>query len=239
MVSVVAHRGFSGKYPENTEIAFMKALELGVETIELDVRLSRDMELIVIHDSTVDRTSDGSGIIDQMTLREIKAFDAGSWFRKEFEGQRFLTFSEALDLIGKKVALNVHVKPSQYDRQRIIPLTIQQIEQRGLLGTAFIASDQESIEFARRIQPGLDICNLSKRPMDTYINRSLSVGCRILQPSNKDVDIEFVSEAHNNGMEVNPFHADDAEEMKRLTECGVDGMLTNYPDRLLALRRRL
>ena len=78
-VRVVAHRGFSGIYPENTEIAFRRALELGVDTIEFDLRLTYDNHLVAIHDPTVDRTSDGSGAVSELTLEEIKALDAGSW----------------------------------------------------------------------------------------------------------------------------------------------------------------
>ncbi|MCK5119764.1 MAG: hypothetical protein KAQ78_09275, partial [Candidatus Latescibacteria bacterium] len=83
------------------------------------------------------------------------------------------------------------------------------------------------------------ICNLSTEPKETYIARSRAIGCRILQPGNAQVDRAFVEEAHRYGMEVNPFYADEVDEMRRLIACGVDGILTNYPDRLLALRREL
>lgn len=239
MVKVVAHRGCSGKYPESTEIAFRKALELDVDMIECDVHLAKDESLIVIHDPTVDRTSDGSGKIDQMTLPQIKELDAGSWFREEFSGQHFLTLQEALDLTGGKVRLNVHIKAYEHDRERVVALTVQELERRHLLRQAFVASDVASIAVVKRIQHALDVCNLSTQPTDTYIPRSLAVGCRILQPGNEQVDRKFVEEAHRYGMEVNPFYADDIQEMCRLIECGVDGILTNYPERLLELRESL
>ena len=236
MVKVVAHRGFSGKYPESTEIAFLKALALDVDMIEFDIHLSGDGELIVIHDPTVDRTSDGSGRIDQMTLTEIKALDAGSWFGETFRGQRFLTLQETLDLMEDKVRLNVHIKVCEHNREKAVSLTVQELKRRALLRQAFIASDQETIELTKRIQPELEICNLSTQPKETYISRSLAIGCRILQPGNAQVDRAFVEQAHRNGMEVNPFYANDVDEMRRLISCGVDGILTDYPDRLLAVR---
>ncbi len=239
MVNVVAHRGYSGKYPENTEIAFREALALRVELIEFDVQLSRDEALIVSHDPTVDRTSDGSGEIARMTLSEIKALDAGSWFDRAFSGQRFLTLRETLDLMDDTVRLNVHVKASGHDRQKVVSLTVRELERRSLLRQAFIASDQETIELVKQIQPELEICNLSTQPKETYVARSRALGCRILQPGNAQVDQAFVEEAHRCGMEVNPFYADELDEMRRLIACGVDGILTNYPDRLLALRREL
>ncbi|MCE2447759.1 MAG: hypothetical protein J4F35_05025 [Candidatus Latescibacteria bacterium] len=110
MVVNVAHRGASGNYPENTLIAFQKALEIGVDEIELDIYMTKDDHLIVMHDSTVDRTTDGTGAIAKLTLAEIKALDAGSVFGEQFRGERVPTWEEALDLVQGKVRLNVHLK---------------------------------------------------------------------------------------------------------------------------------
>ena len=239
MVKVVAHRGFSGKYPENTAVAFQEALALDVDMVEFDVRLCRDGVPVVMHDATVDRTSDGCGRIGQMTLAEIKALDAGGWLAEPFGGERVLTLYEALDLLGHKVGLNVHVKAGDEDRAEVIRMTVAALAERDLLETAFIASDQASVIFAKDILPELAVCNLSTTPKETYIGRSLSFGCEILQPGNAQVDAEFVQEAHRHDLEVNPFYADDEAEMRRLIACGVDGILTNHPDRLLALRQTL
>ena len=96
MTNVVAHRGFSSSYPENTAIAFQKAIELGVECIEFDVHLTRDGHLVVIHDGMVDRTTDGTGRVDELTFAEIKRLDAGTWFSPEFATQNILTLAETL-----------------------------------------------------------------------------------------------------------------------------------------------
>ena len=128
MVNVVAHRGFSGKYPENTQIAFEKALALNVEMIELDLHISRDRHLIVIHDPTVDRTSDGTGKVEELTLAEIKSLNAGSWFAPEFHDQKFLTFQEALDIMANKVRLNIHIKAYDHDREIIVPLVVEEVK---------------------------------------------------------------------------------------------------------------
>ena len=236
MVQAIAHRGFSGKFPENTAIAFREALALGVEAVEFDVHLSRDRVPIIIHDATVDRTSDGSGRVDRLTLAEIRTLDAGSWFDSAFSGERFLTLQEALELLGGQVRLNVHVKATDQDRQEVVSLTAGLLEERRLLGSAYLASDEDSIRLAAQVTPELSTCNLSTKPKETYVDRSASVGCRILQPGNAQVDEAFVSDAHGAGMEVNPFYADDEAEMRRLAAFGVDGILTNRPDRLLGLR---
>lgn len=236
MVNVIAHRGFSAKYPENTEIAFLEAIALNVDMIEFDVQLSRDAALVVVHDPTIDRTSNGRGKIDQMTLSEIKALDAGSWFGDEFKGQCFLTLQQALDILDSGVRLNVHIKAYEHTRQQLVSLTVQELARRNLLRQVFVGSDQQTIELAKSIRPELEISNLSIDPEDTYISRSLAIGCRILQPLDTQVDPTFVKNAHCQGMEVNPFYANDVHEMSRLIQCGVDGILTDYPDRLLALR---
>ncbi len=237
MIQVIAHRGFSGKFPENTAIAFREALSLGVEAVEFDVHLSRDGSPIVVHDATVDRTSDGSGRVDGLTLSEIRTLDAGSWFGKAFRGERFLTLQDLLELLAGQVRLNVHVKANDHDRHEVVSQTASALEERELLQSAYLASDEDSIRLASRIAPDLPTCNLTTQPRDTYIDRSASAGCRILQPGNAQVDEDFVSDAHRGGMEVNPFYADDEAEMRRLAAAGVDGILTNRPDRLLALRQ--
>ena len=235
-INVVAHRGFSGRYPENTAVAFREALALGVEMIEFDVHLARDESLIIIHDGTVDRTSDGTGRVAELSLREIKRFDAGGWMGQTFQGERFLTLSETLDLVGGKARLNVHIKAYNHDRERLVPLVARELERHNLLSSSFVAADQKSTVLVKRLLPELTTCNLSTTPRETYIDRSLSVRCRIIQPGNQQVDKEFVEEAHHHDLEVNPFFADDEAEMRRLITCGVDGILTNRPDRLKMLR---
>ena len=236
-VAVVAHRGASGRFPENTLPAFEEAVRLEVEMVEFDVHLTADGQMVVIHDATVDRTSNGSGQVAKMTLSEIKELDAGGWFGEEFSGGRFPTLTETLDLISSEVRLNVHVKAYGEDRERLVPLVVQELVRRDLLQTAFVASDQESLALARRVDAEVGICNLSTNPPESYVRRSQGIGCRILQPGNSVTTSELVSEAHQLGMEVNPFYADEEEEMKRLIECGVDGILTNYPERLQDLLR--
>ena len=236
-VRVFAHRGFSGIYPENTQIAFYRALELGVDAIEFDVRTTKDGHLVAIHDPTVDRTSNGSGAVLELTLEQIKDLDAGSWVSHEFAGQRFLTLPEVLDMLGHRAELNIHLKADKSTRDEMVHRTTTEIEARNLLDEAFVASDQETIGLCRQIQPGLRTCNLTTAPFDSYISRSRALGCKILQPKNADVDIDFVLEAHSLGMVVNPFYADDPEEMRRLIDCGVDGILTNRPDLLMGIVR--
>lgn len=232
-IAVVAHRGASGDFPENTASAFQEAIRLGVEAIEFDVQLSRDQRLVIIHDSAVDRISDGSGRVAEMSLAEIKELDAGSWFAERFAGEHFLTLEEALDLIPREMRLNAHIKASDENREVLAPLVARELVQRDLLQTAFVTGSEPNVIAARRSVPDLEICTNQSVP------RCVEIGCRILQPANGITTPELVEEAHRHGMEVNPFYADDETEMRRLIECGVDGILTNLPRRMQDLLRSL
>lgn len=116
-IMVIAHRGFSGQAPENTLASFQKAVELGSDMIELDVRFSKDGQVVVIHDDTIDRTTNGRGKVADYTLKELKQFDAGSWFAPQFSGERIPTLKEVLELVKGKVLVNIEIKdesPGQY-----------------------------------------------------------------------------------------------------------------------------
>ena len=139
--------------------------------------------------------------------------------------------------VSSGVRLNIHIKAYDEDRDKVVSLTVSELVKRNILNQVFVASDEESIALAKSIEPKLEICNLSTTPIETYISRSAAVKCRILQPGNQQVNAELVADAHAHGMEVNPFYADDEDEMRRLIECGVDGILTNHSNRLQALLR--
>ncbi len=238
-LAVVAHRGASGTCPENTAAAFAEALRLGVDSIELDIHRSADGGLIIIHDRSVDRTSNGKGRVAELTTTQIAGLDAGSWYDPAFAGQRFLLFDEALDLIPDSVRLNVHVKADDEDRPQVAPEVVDVLVARGRLENAFIAADAAALRCARERAPKLQICNLSVRPAEDYVARCAQIDCLILQPGHAMTTLELVEDAHEHGMEVNPFFADEEPEMQRLIDCGVDGILTNFPERLQHLRRSL
>jgi glycerophosphoryl diester phosphodiesterase len=201
--------------------------------------LTRDERLVVIHDGAVDRTSDGTGKVSEMTLAMMKALDAGTWRDTRFAGQRFLTLDETLDLMPPETRLNVHIKATEEDRERVMALTAGTLLRRDRLSTAFVASDEKTLQAARQIAPDVTICNLSTQPAETYVERSWAIGCRVLQPGNRMTTPELVAAAHHYGMEVNPFYANDESEMRRLIGCGVDGILTDFPERLMRLREIL
>lgn len=138
-----AHRGYSANHPENTLAAFEAALDAGAEGIELDVALSSDGELVVIHDETLDRTTDGEGPVSALTLDELRALDAGSWFAPEFAGQRLPLLSEVLDLVGGKMLVNIEIKPEAARVPAEVPVEQQVVDlvrERGVMDSVIISS---------------------------------------------------------------------------------------------------
>lgn len=113
-IYVAAHRGWSSLYPENTLLAFKKAIAIGVDQIETDVRLTRDGELVCIHDSTVDRTTNGTGKVSDLTLAELKALDAGAWKGESFAGERIPTFIEFMELVSQHPTLTLDIELKEY-----------------------------------------------------------------------------------------------------------------------------
>jgi glycerophosphoryl diester phosphodiesterase len=236
MVANVAHRGASGNYPENTLIAFQKALEIGVDEIELDLYLTKDDRLIIMHDSTVDRTTDGTGAISELTLAEIKALDAGGVFGEQFRGERVPTWEEALELVQGKVGLNVHLKEGgnpdgHYERKVAKALIDFHMVEDSIL-TCSDASVGIFADIDSRIECRIFRAN---RTPEEYIRKSVEMGLRTMQPGRDITTRDFIQKAHAAGRIVHVFYADTPEDMCAYIEIGVDGILTNYPERLKAV----
>ena len=236
MVANVAHRGASGNYPENTLIAFQKALEIGVDEIELDLYLTKDDHLIVMHDGTVDRTTDGTGAISELTLDEIKTLDAGRVFGEQFWGERVPTWEEALDLVQGKVRLNVHLKEGgnpdgHYERK-----VAKALDDFHMVESSILACNDASVGIFAEIDSQIE-CRIfrANRTPEEYIRKSVEMGLRTMQPGRDMTTRDFVQKAHNAGRIVHVFYADTPEDMRAYIEIGVDGVLTNYPERLKAV----
>jgi glycerophosphoryl diester phosphodiesterase len=158
-VSVVAHRNASGDFPENTAVAFQEAIDLGVDMIEFDVQLTADRCLVICHDPSVDRTSDGAGRIGEMCMAAIEELDAGSWFSDKYAGERFATLGETLDMMPGGMRLNVHIKASDESRDALVPLVVDELVRRNLTASSFATGNAST---ARRA--GARSRHVSSRP---------------------------------------------------------------------------
>ncbi|NLN27275.1 MAG: hypothetical protein GX161_03575 [Firmicutes bacterium] len=158
MLEILAHRGNMHWYPENTLLSFAKALEAGSTMIETDLAMTADEHIVLIHDRTVDRTTDGTGKVADLTLEEIKQLDAGSWKGAEFAGQRIPTLAEALDFVGNRARFVLEIKPkdmSDDDIRRLLHLTCAVLSEKGALDNVIFSSvEMRALQLVLELQPG-------------------------------------------------------------------------------------
>jgi glycerophosphoryl diester phosphodiesterase len=227
----VAHRGDPEHAPESTLPAFAAAVALGVDMVEFDVHRLADGALVVMHDATVDRCTDGSGALAEMTLAEVRALDAGSWFAAEFAGTRVPTLAETLAAISAPILLNIHLKTVPDPSWGFEQSVLAEIEAADATPRALIVHhDLPTLERVRALAPELRYCLLPDGPDGfAYLDRAARAGFDVLQPGRSMMSAEFCRAVHDAEMTANVFYADDADTMRRYIAWGIDGILTNRP----------
>lgn len=224
-----AHRGDNYCAPENTLPAFELAIAKGAHQIEFDLRTTSDGRLLVLHDQTVDRTTNGSGRLCDLTFTQARALDAGSWKGPEFAGVQLPTFREVLALVppGLWVNCQLYLDPLH------LPLVIEQIREFNLLEQCFLTCDAPQIAAARQVQPDVLICSTDgqRGPDSDYPDRTIALGAQFIQLWGwADCMPEVVDQLHAHNVQVNYFGTSEAAEMRRLIEAGVDFVLTDHLD---------
>lgn len=233
-----AHRGDQACAPENTVAAFRSAVEKGAAMIEFDVQATRDGRLVIMHDPKVDRTTDGTGNVSDLTFDEIRALDAGGWFRPEFKGERVPTLEETLEAIPETVLCNVHLKNSP----GVAVETARVLRERNRLDGCFLACTVNQAEEARAAVPGVFICNMDRQGPDraAYVKQTLDLGTAFIQlhvGQGLDGLKEDVSRLHAAGIRVNFFGAQEAGLIRTLADAGVDYILTDDLDLCMRVLR--
>jgi len=244
---IIAHRGSSGEYPENTLSAFTAAARDGADWCELDVQLSRDGILVVIHDSTVDRTTDGHGGVAAMTIAELKTLDAGGKFNRKFHeksdgksaakfiGERLPTLDEVFDAVAGRCGLNIELKAKGTGRA-----VADLIRRRDAYDSAIVSSfDRDELAIVARTDPTIRLGVLGERHPAAMFEAARTLGAWSVNPRFDLATAEFCAEAHRRGLRVLTWTVDAPDVMRRLASIGVDGIMTNYPGRLHNLVRNL
>ncbi|KFM94283.1 glycerophosphodiester phosphodiesterase [Paenibacillus macerans] len=237
---VAGHRGYKSAYPENTLLAFRKALDLGVDMLEFDLRLSKDGVLMVIHDATLDRTTNGTGPVGGHTLEELKKLDAGGWFGREFTGLQIPTLEELIALLASypDVLLNVEIKPAE-DAKQAADQAVALLERAGFLArclftcfdAAVLAHIHDTYGLKTQGFPAELMSGFVPGEAGTYSKMwALGLEMKLLTP-------ERVREFHGLGLLVWSYCPDETEQVQYSVECGVTGMTCNNPLPALHFRR--
>jgi glycerophosphoryl diester phosphodiesterase len=221
-VRVIAHRGFSGVYPENTLLAFQKSVELGVDFVELDIHQTIDKEIVVCHDHTIDRTTDGNGYIKEMTYEEIKRYDAGKW--KGYPGEKIPLLKEVFEKFGNKIKILIEIK--ECDVSALIKLIKEyRMEKRVIVGSFNL----EYIKEVRNLLPLISTALISYEVPEN-IDQLIKYGIRKLDIEFHNLNKEIVKELVSYGFVVNTWTPDTEEELKKVIDYGVQFITTDRPD---------
>jgi glycerophosphoryl diester phosphodiesterase len=233
---IVGHRGYRARYPENTLIGFEAAISAGAAMIELDVMLSRDRRIVVIHDKILDRTTNGRGNVADKTLPELKRLDAGGWFDSQFAGQQIPELSEVLDLIGRRIYINIELKSNAYESHHppdaIEKQVIGLLRRKNLLGASLVSSfEVKFLEQIAAMERPPAIAYISEEPADRNTIRM----CRRLDlfswhPNYRIVSRNQVQQMHDAGLKVFPYTVNTRTDSVDMIKIGVDGIITDEPE---------
>jgi len=230
-----AHRGFSGSYPENSPLAFQMAAEkTDVDGIESDVHIAADGTLVVFHDATLERTSNGTGFIKDHTFEELLRLDIGAWKSPEFAGQHIWTLGQLLDFCRDTgLLLNLELKNYEVFYEGLEERVIHEITKRKMEETVSVSSfNHISMQLFKKLNPDIETGLLYDKPfldMDAYISRSNADNMHprymLLQ-----YQPELMKLYHDNHMKVIAWTVDDPENIKDMITRGADGIISNKPD---------
>lgn len=243
-VAIIAHRGASGHAPEHTFAAYDRAVAMGADYLEQDLQMTSDGALVVLHDETLDRTTDGSGRVDAHTLSEVQALDAGAWFGPAFAGQRVPSLEEVLARYGHGQRYYIETKaPGDGMEEQLVEL----LGRRGLIEPAAAAwqvlvqsFSAASLRLVHELEPRLPLIQLvGERAPETLDDlaavREYAAG---IGPARGLLDAAVVARAHAHGLAVHPYTATTREDHESLVALGVDGAFSNFPDRFAAVLGR-
>jgi glycerophosphoryl diester phosphodiesterase len=233
----IAHRGASGTRPELTRVAFERALEIGVDMIELDVQLTSDRELVVLHDRELGRTVAGSGPVRDRTFAELRSVDAGRWFAPEYAGQSVMSLREVFELVDGRARLNVEIKSPEADWEATAEVLLRVLRQRHRLESTLVSSfDFGALRCLREREPRARLGVLWR----TSDWEALWSRCERLSPVAINLlwglaEPSVIREAQRRGLQVIVWTVNDPDAIERLVRMGVDGIITDFPERFTLL----
>jgi len=220
----VGHRGAKAYAPENTLTSFKKAIEIGVDAIELDVRKTKDNQIVVIHDADIKRTTNGEGLVSELTLKEIKGFSAD-------QGEKIPTLEEALNFLDKKVKVFIELKETGIEEQ-VLSIVHKNHLEKNVVITSFLEEALKKVrELNNDVETGLIYAN-HKNP----VKAALDLKANYLLPLYRFTHTANVEKAHKAGLKVVVWTVNNPQEVEEYAKKGVDGIASDKPDILLSIK---
>jgi glycerophosphoryl diester phosphodiesterase len=227
----VGHRGAKGHAPENTMISFMMGADMGVTAVETDVHLSKDGEVVLIHDHSVDRTTNGHGFVKDMTLAELKKLDAGSWYDARFAGERIPTLTELLTWAKDRVGIAIEIKNGPIYYPDIAEKTIRLLREHGMERQVILISfDHFVVREAKQIAPEIATGILYVGGLVDAVAAARAALADAVHPNWTFVTPELVRTVHEAGLMISPWNPNDLPTLRMLSQMGVDSVGTDYPE---------
>jgi len=238
---VFAHRGACKYAPENTLASFQLALAQGADAIELDAKLSADGEVVVIHDPTVDRTTDGTGKVNQLTLQELKRLDAGSFFDAKYSGERIPTLDEVFESLGHKIFINVELTNYSSRQDSLVPKVADLVKKHHLeTGVLFSSFAPINLRRMKALLPEVPVGLLALDGFLGTLNRSafyFRLSPAIIHPYLTDINEKLMQVERKRKRRVHVWTVNEVHDLERLKALGVDGVFTDDPTTALKVFR--
>lgn len=238
---IFAHRGYSGKYPENTMLAFEGALKLSVNGIELDVHKTKDGKLAAIHDESIDRTFLGNGLVKDYDLRDLKKLENRDEKFRENIDSIIGTLEEVILLVSFKddFVLNIELKTDVIHYNGIEEDVLEMLDSYDMIENTIISSfNHESLKVCKKINKNIKTAVLYSEPIEDIVNYAKELGVYAIHPDYKLVDKSLIKKCHENNILVNAYTVNEKEDIERLIEEGIDGIITDYPNIALEILKR-
>ncbi|WP_052461883.1 glycerophosphodiester phosphodiesterase [Sporosarcina koreensis] len=230
---IFAHRGASGAFPENTMIAFEEARIAGAAGIELDVQLTKDGQAVVIHDETLQRTTDGTGYVRDFTLTQLKRLDAGSWFAPSYSQERIPALEEVLQWMnrdGNDLRVNIELKNDiiPYDglEEKVLALIAAYDAEERIILSSF---NPDSLKRVRMLNPTIEIGYLIAGVPDLAVETAIRIGADAIHCQTEYALSRYAGEAGQAGLPLRIYTVNRPDVLMRLSEAGVDTVMTDEP----------
>ncbi len=229
---VMAHRGAKDVAPENTITAFGTAIDLGADAVEMDIVRCGSGEIVVIHDDTVDRTTNGSGRVDSLTLAALRELDAGSWFDARFAGEPVPLLDDVLDAIGGRIRLNIEIKHQRAGAEPMEAELAASLRERGLIADTIVSSfDPRALGRLKKAAPDIPRALLYASDMPLPLRHAwprIWLAPQALHPHFGMVNESYMRRASTAGYRVNVWTVNEQADIARMANLGVDAIITDH-----------